>query len=240
MKKIRYKADSRGYANHGWLKSHHTFSFANYYNPERTHFGLLRVVNDDTVAPGMGFGTHPHDNMEIISIPLQGALAHKDSMSHEQTISPGEVQVMTAGTGITHSEYNANSNEEVKFFQIWVFPREKGLKPSYDQKMFDFNTPKNNLTLIVSPDGSNGSLKVQQDVWFSIGKFNEKTEFNYTPKKSSNGLFIMVIEGDFEIDGEELNRRDAVGLYEVTDQVKIKSLSSDAQLLIIDVPMQIG
>lgn len=236
MKTIFYGADTRGVANHGWLDSKHTFSFANYYNPERMSFGLLRVVNDDVVAPKMGFGTHPHDNMEIVSIPLFGDLAHKDSMGNVQTIKQGEIQVMSAGTGITHSEFNANADKAVEFFQIWVYPRAQSLKPKYDQKEFDFNAKRNDFTLVVSPDSEAGSLHTYQDVWFSIGKFNQGVEKPYQVRKPTNGVFAMVIEGQFEVNGKTLERRDAIGLWEV-DTINIKSLTEDAQILLIDVPM---
>ena len=236
MKTIFYKADSRGHANHGWLDTKHTFSFANYYNPERMNFGLLRVVNDDTVAPGMGFGTHPHDNMEIVSIPTFGDLEHKDSMGHTQVIKFGEVQAMSAGTGITHSEYNANNDKAVEFFQIWVFPRQEGLKPRYAQKEFDYNEKRNDFTLIVSPDSAEGSLEVYQDVWFNIGNFDKDSSKSYEIKKDGNGVFAMVVDGQFEINGTVLNKRDAIGIWE-TGSIDVKSLSKNGQLLLIDVPM---
>lgn len=239
MKSIIYKADSRGHANHGWLKTHHTFSFANYYNPERIHFGMLRVVNDDIIAGGMGFGTHPHDNMEIVTIPLAGKLAHRDSMGNVHIISEGEVQVMTAGTGITHSEYNATDDEDAKIFQIWVFPREHGLTPSYNQKQFDHNSKLNELTTVVSPDGMDGSLIVQQDVWFNLGKYEQGKSFEYTPRKKDNGLFIMVVEGEFDVNGTILNKRDAIGLFHIEgESINIEALKEDSRILIIDVPMR--
>lgn len=237
MKTTLFKEGTRGHAYHGWLDSKHTFSFARYFNPSRMGFGLLRVVNDDKVAGGEGFGTHPHDNMEIVSIPLFGDLAHKDSMGHEEVIKAGEIQVMSAGTGITHSEYNANFDKVVEFFQIWVFPREQGLKPRYDQKAFDFNQKVNDLTLVVSPDGNEDSLWVNQDVWFSIGNFNKGNTKQYNVKKPGNGVFVMVIEGEFEVAGIKLSRRDAVGI-EDTDLFNIEALSDDARILLIDVPME--
>ncbi len=236
MKTVLYKANTRGNANHGWLVSQHTFSFANYYNPERMNFGLLRVVNDDIVAGGQGFGTHPHEDMEIISIPTSGALEHKDSMGNKHIIQSGEVQVMSAGTGITHSEYNANENNEVKFFQIWVYPREKGVKPRYGQKEFDYDANRNDLTLVVSPDEAEGSLWVHQDVWFSVGNFDEDKSVNYVVKKKGNGVFAMVIEGSFQVGDFKLEKRDALGITEV-DSIDIKALSKDARILLIDVPM---
>lgn len=237
MKTTLYKEKTRGHAFHGWLDTKHTFSFAGYFNPERMNFGLLRVVNDDRVIGGEGFGTHPHQNMEIVSIPLSGALAHKDSMGHAQTISTGEVQVMSAGTGVTHSEYNANEDKVVEFFQIWVFPRKNGLKPRYDQKEYDYDVKRNDLTLIVSPDAEEDSLWVNQDVWFSIGNFDKNAEKTYQVKKENNGVFAMVIEGEFEVAGTVLSRRDAIGVSEI-DSLDIKALSDDARILLIDVPME--
>lgn len=236
MKTVFYKADTRGYANHGWLRSYHTFSFANYYDRARMNFGLLRVVNDDKVAGGQGFGTHPHENMEIVSIPLSGALAHRDSMGNVHTIQSGEVQVMSAGTGITHSEYNANESEDVKFFQIWVYPRENGVKPRYEQKEFDFNKKKNDLTLIVSPNSAEESLWVHQDVWFSIGYFDKDKASTYTTKKNGNGTFAMVVEGSFQVGDSILERRDAIGIWD-TNPFEFKALSDNARILLIDVPM---
>ncbi len=236
MKSIFYKADTRGYANHGWLITKHTFSFANYFNRNRMNFGLLRVVNDDKVEAGMGFGTHPHDNMEIVSIPLKGDLEHMDSMGNKHVIRSGEIQVMSAGTGVTHSEYNANDDVPVEFFQIWVYPREEGLKPRYGQKKFDFEKNKNEFTLIVSPDAADESLWLYQDVWFNIGLFDKDIETKYNLKKKENGVFIMSVEGEFEVNGTKLERRDAIGLWE-TDSVDIKSLTDNAKLLVIDVPM---
>lgn len=236
MKTVLYRENTRGHANHGWLDTKHTFSFARYFNPNRMGFGLLRVVNDDRVSGGEGFGTHPHDNMEIVSIPLSGALAHKDSMGHEQLIKPGEVQVMSAGTGVTHSEYNGNYDIPVEFFQIWVFPRQQGLKPRYDQKEFDFDKKRNELTLVVSPDGASESLWVNQDVWFSLGNFDKDKELSYSIKKQGNGVFAMVVEGEFEVAGARLSKRDAIGVYDV-DSFDIKALTDDARILLIDVPM---
>lgn len=237
MKTIVYKEETRGHAYHGWLDTKHTFSFARYFNPQRMSFGLLRVVNDDRVIAGEGFGTHPHENMEIVSIPLKGALAHKDSMGHEETIRTGEIQVMSAGTGITHSEYNGSYDELLEFFQIWVFPRENGLKPRYDQKGFDFDKKRNDFTLIVSPDSAEESMWLNQDVWFSIGNFDKDAAKAYQLKKKGNGVFAMVIEGEFEVAGTVLSSRDAIGVYEV-DAIDVKALSENGRILLIDVPME--
>lgn len=238
MKSILYRSSSRGHANHGWLDTHHTFSFANYYNPERINFGALRVVNDDIVAGGEGFGTHPHDNMEIVSIPLYGDLEHKDSMGHTEVIKAGEVQVMSAGSGITHSEYNSNEDKPVNFFQIWVFPDTKNVEPRYDQKAFDFIHNKNKLTQIVKPlgDKEGDGLWIHQSAWFSIGSYDKGIGADYEIKKKGNGVFAMVIEGEFTVEGTKLHRRDALAIWE-TDEIKIAAESDNARILLIDVPM---
>lgn len=237
MKSVLYRASTRGHANHGWLDTHHTFSFANYYNPERINFGVLRVVNDDVVEGGEGFGKHPHDNMEIVSIPLYGALEHKDSMGNSGVITAGEVQVMSAGTGIHHSEFNSNWDKPVNFFQIWVFPNKKNVEPRYEQKAFDFMHNKNQLVKLVSPDGEDGSLWVHQNTWFNMGTFDKDHEVEYKMKKAGDGLFAMVVEGEFMVGDQKLHHRDAAGLWE-TDTVQIKALSDNARILLIEVPME--
>ncbi|WP_108821730.1 pirin family protein [Dysgonomonas sp. Marseille-P4361] len=238
MNTTLFRASSRGHANHGWLDSRHTFSFANYYNPDRINFGALRVVNDDIVAGGEGFGTHPHDNMEIVSIPLYGDLEHKDSMGHTEVIRSGEVQVMSAGTGITHSEYNANKEKPVSFFQIWVFPNERNVTPRYDQRKFDFLEKKNQLVQLVGPkdDKENTGMWMHQDAWFSMGTYDKGVEFEYKPKKAGNGVFAMVVEGEFTVAGQKLNHRDALGVSD-TDVVKLTADTDNARILLIDVPM---
>lgn len=235
MKSILHKADSRGYADHGWLKSSHTFSFANYHNPERVRFGLLRVLNDDVVQPGEGFGTHPHDNMEIVSIPLKGALAHKDSTGSEHVINTGEVQIMSAGSGLYHSEYNASQKDEVNFLQIWVFPKERDIVPRYDQRTFDVNDRKNKFQVVVSPDKKDDALWINQDAYFSLGNFDKGKDVTYSIKKNGNGIYIFVISGSISVNGELLNKRDAIAL-EDTDRIDINSKDS-SELLIIEVPM---
>jgi len=237
MKSILYRASTRGHANHGWLDTRHTFSFANYYNPERINFGALRVVNDDIVEGGEGFGKHPHDNMEIVSIPIYGDLEHKDSIGHKSIITSGEVQVMSAGSGLFHSEYNSNMDKPVNFFQIWVFPKKKNVDPRYDQKKFNFEGNKNTLVEIVSPDGENGSLWLHQDTWFNLGNFDKDVEVEYKFKKSGDGVFAMVVEGEFMIGDEKLHHRDAIGIWEA-DSLKFKSLSDKSRILLIEVPMQ--
>jgi len=233
---ILHKAATRGDANHGWLHSRHTFSFANYYNPERMHFGVLRVLNDDFVEAGMGFGTHPHDNMEIISIPLEGDLEHKDSMGNVTVIKNGDVQVMSAGTGITHSEYNKNKDKPVKFLQIWVFPNKKNVKPRYDQITLNLADRRNKLQQILSPNADDAGVWIYQDAWFHLGKFDEGFSIDYDIKKSGNGVYVFVLKGDVTIDETALNERDGLGIWN-TDKISIKANSQDAEILLMEVPM---
>jgi redox-sensitive bicupin YhaK (pirin superfamily) len=236
MKSVLHKANTRGHANHGWLDSYHTFSFAGYYDPKRIHFGALRVLNDDTVSGGMGFGAHPHDNMEIISIPTSGDLEHRDNMGNVQVIRQGEVQVMSAGTGIQHAEKNKNPDKPVKFFQIWVFPKEQNVKPRYDQQNFGEKDIQNKLLTVVSPVGSaDGGVQIHQDAWFSLGKLDKGFSTTYQLKDRENGVYAFVIEGDVSINGEKLNRRDGLGITE-TDNLQIKA-DSDAELLLMEVPV---
>lgn len=236
MKTILHKADTRGHANHGWLDSWHTFSFAGYYDPQRVHFGALRVLNDDTVAGGMGFGAHPHDNMEIISIPTSGALEHRDSMGTAQVISTGDVQAMSAGSGIQHSEKNKNNDQPVKFFQIWVFPNKKNVQPRYDQKSFSDSEKKNKLLTVVSPIGTDdGGIQIHQDAWFSLGNLDKGVAVDYNLKKNGNGVYAFVIEGEVSINGQALNRRDGLGITEA-DQFEVRAESS-AEILLMEVPM---
>ncbi|GAB4229999.1 MAG: pirin family protein [Ekhidna sp.] len=234
MKSIIHKAETRGHANFGWLNSRHTFSFGQYYDPERVHFGMLRVLNDDVVAGGAGFPTHPHSNMEIVSIPLAGALAHKDSTGTEKAIHTGEVQIMSAGSGITHSEYNASKTDEVNFLQIWVFPKEKDIKPRYDQKRFHPEDRKNKLQTVVAPN-DNSALWINQDAWFCLVDFDHEGVLDYSLRSANNGVYLFVIEGSVKIEDTDLNKRDAIGIWE-TDQVHLK-VQKDSQLLIIEVPM---
>jgi redox-sensitive bicupin YhaK (pirin superfamily) len=235
--KIIHKASSRGEANHGWLHSFHSFSFASYYNPEKIHFGALRVLNDDTVAGGMGFGTHPHDNMEIISIPLEGDLEHKDSMGNVAVIKKGDVQVMSAGTGIQHSEKNKNIHEEVKFLQIWVFPNKKNVTPRYDQISLNLNDRHNKLQQILSPNSEDEGVWIHQDAWFHLSKMDKDLTLPYSFKKAGNGLYAFVLNGQFEIEGELLDNRDAIGITD-TLQVQIKAMSEGAEILLMELPMQ--
>jgi len=235
-KTILHKAATRGDANHGWLHSRHTFSFANYYNPERMHFGVLRVLNDDFVEAGMGFGTHPHDNMEIISIPLVGDLEHKDSMGNVAVIKNGDVQVMSAGTGITHSEYNKNKDKPVKFLQIWVFPNRKNVKPRYDQITLNLADRRNKLQQILSPNADDDGVWIHQDAWFHLGKFDEGFSTDYSIKKNGNGVYAFVLKGDITIDETVLNERDGLGIWN-TDKISIMANSQDAEILLMEVPM---
>ena len=235
MKTVLHKSNTRGHANHGWLNSHHTFSFANYYNPERMHFGILRVLNDDVVAPGKGFGTHPHDNMEIISIPLHGDLEHKDSMGNKVVIKEGDIQAMSAGTGVFHSEYNKNSDKEVKFLQIWLFPREKNIKPRYDQISMQNVARKNEFYQVLSPNADDAGVWIHQDAWFHMADFDSGTVQNYKVKKPGNGVYMFVLEGAAEVEGQLLSARDGYGLWD-TDQFEIKA-TENARILLMDVPM---
>lgn len=238
MKTVLHKAASRGHADHGWLNSHHSFSFAGYHNPERMHFGVLRVLNDDQVAPGKGFGTHPHDNMEIISIPLEGDLEHKDSMGNVATIKEGDVQVMSAGTGIHHSEYNKNTDKAVKFLQIWVFPNKRNVEPRYDQISIRDIEKKNTFYQVLSPNPDDAGVWVHQDAWFHLGKFETGATDTYQIKKEGNGVYAFVLEGEVEINGQKLEKRDGLGLWD-TESFDFKSLS-DSRVLLMEVPMGLG
>jgi redox-sensitive bicupin YhaK (pirin superfamily) len=235
MKSVLHKAETRGHAEHGWLNSWHSFSFASYYDPTRIHFGALRVLNDDTVAPGMGFGKHPHDNMEIISIPLEGDLEHADNTGTKQVIKKGDVQVMSAGSGIVHSEKNKNNDKQVKFLQIWVFPNEKNVKPRYDQKTFNEEDKHNKLLTVVSPIGDNEGVNIHQDAWFSLGKLDKGSKLSYSLKKNGNGVYAFILEGDSTINDISLNRRDGLGISE-TNQLNITA-DSDTEVLLMEIPM---
>lgn len=237
MKSILHQAASRGHAEHGWLESWHTFSFANYYNPERMHFGVLRVLNDDTVAPGRGFSTHPHDNMEIISIPLEGDLEHKDSMGNQAIIREGDVQVMSAGTGVSHSEKNRNLNKQVKFLQIWVFPNKKNVTPRYDQISLKSVEQKNTFYQILSPNPDDQGVWIHQDAWFSLGNFDAENRETYTLRKPGNGVYFFLLEGEAEIGGHKLKRRDGLGIWE-TDDVPFRALT-ESRVLLMEVPMTV-
>jgi quercetin 2,3-dioxygenase len=235
MKSVLHKANTRGHANHGWLDSYHTFSFAGYHNPARVNFGALRVLNDDIVKGGAGFGQHPHDNMEIVSIPLKGALEHGDNTGGRGIIKSGEVQIMSAGSGIAHSERNASKSEDVNFLQIWVFPKVRNIEPRYDQKLFSSDDRLNKFQTVVSPEENSSSLWINQDAWFSIGRFLKDSSAEYKVNKNSNGVYVFVLEGDLTINGQKLNKRDGLGVWE-TDKIAL-SADSDAEVLLIEVPM---
>lgn len=234
---ILHKADSRGDANHGWLHSRHTFSFANYYNPERMHFGVLRVLNDDIVQAGMGFGTHPHDNMEIISIPLEGDLEHKDSMGNVAVIKHGDIQVMSAGTGITHSEYNRNKDKQVKFLQIWVFPNTKNVTPRYDQLTLKVSDRHNKFQQVLSPSRDDEGVWIHQNAWFHMGNFDKGVTAGYQLKAKENGVYAFVLKGDVTINRQALSARDGFGIWDVSS-LSIQA-DSDAEILLMEVPMTV-
>lgn len=233
---ILHKANTRGHADHGWLNTHHTFSFANYYDPERMHFGALRVINDDYIAPGMGFGTHPHDNMEIITIPLEGDLEHKDSMGNSSVIYHGDIQVMSAGTGIQHSEFNANKAKALKLFQIWIFPNQRNVTPRYQQISLNVSDRRNRLQQILSPNIDDEGVWIYQNAWFHLGDFDKDYAIDYHVKTPGNGVYAMVVKGSIEIDGQVLYDRDGLGISEI-ESISIKALSQDSELLLIEVPM---
>lgn len=237
MKTILYKSSERGHANHGWLDSYHSFSFASYYDPKKVHFGALRVLNDDTVHPGHGFGKHPHENMEIVSIPLYGDLEHKDSTGRHEIIKQNDVQIMSAGSGLLHSEMNANKDKEVKFLQIWVFPKEYNIEPRYEQKTFKPEDRINSIQTVVAPNDDK-AVHINQDAWFSLSKLENETTVTYDVKKESNGVYVFVIDGDVAIDGQQLAKRDALGISE-TGAITVKA-NSNAEVLFIEVPMNIA
>ncbi len=235
MKSIFHPASERGHVNLGWLDSHHSFSFGHWQNPDKVHFGALRVLNDDIVLGGGGFGTHPHDNMEIVSIPLTGSLAHKDSTGTDGIIKSGDVQIMSAGTGIRHSEYNASKTETVNFLQVWVFPKKENIKPHYDQKAFSLNERLNKWQIVVSPDERDGGLWINQDARFALTKLDAGKEINYSPEFTGNGVYVFVVEGGIQVADHQLGKRDAVGVYEF-DNILIKA-NAASELLLIEVPM---
>lgn len=235
MNTVLHKASSRGHANHGWLDTNHTFSFAHYYDPSRMNFGALRVLNDDIVSGGMGFGKHPHDNMEIISIPLSGDLEHKDSMGNTTVIKQNDVQIMSAGTGVYHSEYNKNPDQKVNFLQIWVFPKQQNIKPRYDQRTFKPEDRVNKLQNVVSPVQGEDGVWINQDAWFHLGTLKQGFETEYALKQKGNGIYFFVIDGNVTVNGQKLNKRDGFGVWN-TDTATITA-DSDAEILIMEVPM---
>lgn len=237
MKSIFYKSSSRGYQDHGWLEAKHTFSFADYYNPERMHFGALRVFNEDRIQSGKGFATHHHENLEIVSIVSSGTLEHKDSMNFNGKISSGEVQVMSAGLGILHSEFNPSEDEPVNLFQIWIYPAQRNIEPCFKKQKFNFEQNRNKLVPIISPDGDGqNKLWLNQLTWFSMGVFDKDVDITYHLKMKENGIFVQVLDGEFETDSQKLENKDAIGIWN-TDMLRIRSRTQGARLLIIEVPM---
>jgi redox-sensitive bicupin YhaK (pirin superfamily) len=232
---VLHKANTRGHADHGWLNAYHSFSFASWYNPERIQFGMLRVLNDDTIAAGMGFGTHPHDNMEIITIPLEGDLAHKDSMGNAEVIKTGDVQVMSAGTGIQHSEFNPNADQRTKLFQIWVFPKYRNVTPRYQQITLNVNEQKNNFAQILSPNADDAGVWIYQDAWFYLADFDKDFTKTYTINKVDNGLYVFVISGTIIVDDQELETRDGLGIWDFST-IEITA-TTDAKFLLMEIPM---
>ncbi len=236
MKTVLHTANSRGHANHGWLNAYHSFSFASWFHPDRVQFGMLRVLNDDTIAAGMGFGTHPHDNMEIITIPLEGDLAHKDSMGNSSIIKSGDIQVMSAGTGIQHSEFNPNAEQQTKLFQIWLFPKYRNVEPRYQQITLEPSLQKNNFDQILSPNPDDAGVWIHQDAWFYLSDFEADFTKKLTLKKEGNGFYIMAIEGEIEVNDQKLEKRDALGLWE-TSEIEIKANTS-SKFLVMEIPME--
>jgi len=237
MSTVVHKANTRGFFDHGWLKTSHTFSFGDYHDPERMGFGLLRVLNDDIVEPSGGFGTHPHQDMEIVSIPLQGALKHEDSEGNKHTISAGDVQIMSAGRGIRHSEHNQSDSERVNFLQIWIMPKERGIAPRYGQKTFDTAGRRNRLQTVVSPDrSSDETIWINQDAWFTLGDIDPGNTLAYERRRAGNGIYLFILEGRVQVAGTELQRRDGIGI-EGEGSCSIRALEA-ASVLAIDVPMR--
>ncbi len=235
MKKVFHSSQSRGHANHGWLNAKHSFSFAQWYNPEHINFGALRVLNDDIVAPSMGFGKHPHDNMEIITIPLRGSLRHQDSMGFSEVVKAGEVQVMSAGTGIFHSEMNASTQDDINLFQIWIFPNKQAVTPRYEQKSYDLKDTEQRFLQLVSPNANQEGVWIHQNAWIHLVSMEENTALTYTIKGEGNGAYFMNIDGTFEIEQELLKERDAIGIWD-TKEIVLRN-KQKGQMLVIEVPM---
>lgn len=238
-KSILHTADSRGKADHGWLKSYHTFSFAGYHDPDRVHFGALRVLNDDRVDAGQGFGQHPHQNMEIISIPLKGELKHRDNMGNEGIIRPGEIQVMSAGTGISHSEFNNSNTEQTAFLQIWVIPNKANVTPRYDQQKIHYREQINELEQILSPDQADKGVWIHQHAWFHIGRFDQHAHTTYNLKDPEhNGVYVFVLGGEVKIDQQKLQTRDGYGLWDISE-FTLEAIT-EAEVLLMEVPMELN
>lgn len=237
MNTVLHKSETRGRADHGWLKAKHTFSFANYRNPERMNFGVLRVLNDDTIQGGKGFSSHSHNNMEIITIPLAGSIYHKDNMGNESKISSGDIQVMSAGTGVYHSEFNANDTKELKLLQIWLFTNKRDVKPRYQQIPIRNISVKNEFYQVLSPNESDQGVWIYQNAWFHIGSFDEDASKTYKIKDAKNGLYAFVINGDAEIEGQKLSTRDGFGIWN-KNEISIEA-KANSKILLIDVPMSV-
>lgn len=237
MKSVFHQSDTRGHANHGWLDAHHTFSFANYQDRTRMHFGVLRVLNDDVIAAQKGFGMHPHDNMEIITIPLEGQILHKDDMGNSEVIKHGDVQVMSAGTGIVHSEFN-NGDVPLKLLQIWVFPNKRNVKPRYQQITLDVKDRINQFQQVVSPNEQDAGVWIHQDAWFMLGNFDKDKSLNYKINKAGNGVYAFIIKGSASINHQPLQTRDGFGIWEV-EKLDIQILENNTEILLIEVPMEL-
>ena len=235
MKKIYHSADSRGFAEHGWLKARHSFSFASYYDPERIHFGKLRVLNDDIIAAGKGFGTHPHNNMEIITIPISGSLEHKDSMGNGSEITAGEIQVMSAGSGIMHSEFNPSETTDVSLLQIWIFPEEQDVKPRYDQRRFNPDSFQNTIKTVVNNSENDTSLFIHQKAVLSLSRASTGQGLNYKLHYPGNGVYVFLIDGKIDVEGTSMLKRDGLGITE-SPEVSFKALD-DSFILFLEVPM---
>jgi len=236
LEKIIHKSDSRGFVDHGWLKARHSFSFADYYNPEKMNFGLLRVLNDDIVEPGMGFGTHPHKNMEIVTIPLKGKLEHRDSTGHTQIIKFNDIQNISAGSGVYHSEFNASDTEIVNLLQIWVLPKVQNIKPRYDQLTLNPEDRLNKIQTFVSPVKSQGKLWINQDAYFSLCDLEKNQNIDYKFQKKGNGVYVFLIEGEIQLANEILTGRDAIGIWDIKEISVVANINS--QLLFIEIPMK--
>lgn len=236
MNKVFFSADTRGHADHGWLNANYSFSFGNYFNRDRMNFGALRVLNDDTISPGKGFGYHPHENMEIITIPLKGDLEHKDSMGNLGIINEGEIQVMSAGSGIFHSEFNKNSDKSINLLQLWILPKRENVEPRYDQCSIQGLRKLNSFYMVLSPHPEDNVMWIHQDAWFHLGDFDKVTSIDYELKREGNGVYIFVIEGNFNVSNQKLNKRDALGVWN-TDIISFKA-QPNSRVLLVEVPMK--
>ncbi len=237
MKTQFHEANKRGHVKFEWLDSNHSFSFGHYYDPEKVQFGMLRVLNDDVIIGGSGFGAHSHDNMEIVSIPISGALEHKDSTGTAKVIYQNDVQIMSAGSGIQHSEYNHYKDKVTNFLQIWVLPKNRNIEPRYDQKTFDPKERLNNIQTVVAPD-NDAAVWINQDAWFSLANIEADKELFYNIKKEGNGVYVFVIDGSIKIGNQLLNKKDALGIWDIDTINLIGEINSE--ILLIEVPMKNG